>query len=373
MFNYGNVDPLPVPPPLLDPLESTPQTPPTAHGKPGPEWPLAPPSEGFHLVSEPNNGRKPKPGRDGLDGMKASILLKQSAASAHNWSAGIQFRHRTWRHDRARVLDALESPQLSGRRFWRFRDCGSEAIVYQDPSDPTRYKVGCKRCHDRFCLPCSQDRARLILANIKEQLPEAPTRFLTLTLKHSDEPLPEQLDRLYDAFKILRRREFWREKVSGGVAFLELKLSRGDSRWHPHLHVLIRGKFLPQKALSDLWLNITGDSHIVDVRMAKHIGQVYRYLVSYVTKGWDVGLYRNRPRLCEAIHALKGRKLLTCFGDFAKLHLLKPPEAETWKALGTLAEIQDRATLGDAAAIAALETLQAPGYVAPPEAIPPEE
>lgn len=311
-----------------------------------------------------------------------------------NALAGINFRHATWAANRQRVLEALmpidptplawidleADPSLpdvdpypaAPPRHHRFRACGTKSIVLQSADDPSRYKIGCERCHDRFCLPCMQDRARLIVANLRSQLSYEPTRFLTLTLKHSDEPLGEQLDRLYSSFRCLRRRAFWTDAVTGGVAFLELKLSPNDQRWHPHLHVLCRGSYVPRKLIADAWLQITGDSFIVDIRMAKSPEHLYSYLTRYVTKGWDAGVYRELHKLREAISALAGRKLLASFGDFSRLRLLAPPNSETWLELGTLQEIISLAAQRVSWAMQACAAIYSVSYNPPVSAVPPD-
>lgn len=298
---------------------------------------------------------------DPIDPKRPLAPLLDRSCRKQNANAGVCFRHNTWSANRDRVLEALvtddpdplawirirDEPSLTDTepvpppttRARRFSACGTRSIVLQSAEDPTRYKIACERCHDRFCLPCMQDRARLIVANLKAQLPYEPTRFITLTLKHNEAPLAEQLTRLYCAFSSLRRRQFWQDTVAGGIAFLELKLSSADDRWHPHLHVLVRGKYVPQKLLADAWLQITGDSYIVDVRLVKSPDQLYSYLARYVTKGWGPGIYRKIHKLREAMQALVGRKLLASFGDFARLRLLQPPTSETWLELGTLQEI----------------------------------
>ncbi|KKM22730.1 hypothetical protein LCGC14_1622340 [marine sediment metagenome] len=299
-----------------------------------------------------------------MDPIDPRVPLSELAVRVHrrpNALAGIAFRHSSWSQNRARVFAALTPDDPDPLAWIRFRDdpdtedmpplppasnrtrrfiaCGTRSVVLRSVDDPSRYKVACQRCHDRFCLPCMQDRARLIVANLKAQLKYEPTRLITLTLKHNHDPLTEQLDRLYSSFTALRRRAFWHDAVSGGVAFLELKLSSTDDCWHPHLHVLARGSYLPQKLISDAWLQITGDSHIVDIRLAKSPEHLYGYLTRYVTKGWDAGIYRKLHALREAIQALKGRKLLASFGDFSGLRLLEPPTSETWVELGTLHEV----------------------------------
>lgn len=331
------------------------------------------PPEGFRLIQDQNRLPLQTAAKDPLDSSLVMQPTVERAARTSNLIAGTIFRHSTWQSDRDRVEAALHDPRIRGPRFWRFRDCGTQAVVFKTADDPPRYKVGCTRCHDRFCLPCAQDRARLIVANMKEQIPYETTRFLTLTLKHSDDPLAQQLERLYIGFAHLRRRTFWRGLVTGGIAFLELKLASSDKRWHPHLHVLVRGKYIPQKILSDSWLQITGDSFIVDIRLAKTPTQVYSYLAKYVTKGWGPGVYRNYDRLTEAIIALKGRKLLLAFGNLAHVKLLDPPTKETWEELGTLHEVIELSRQKVPWAMAAYHHLFARDFTPPVDRVPPDE
>lgn len=382
-------------PTSLDPPESTLHPPRRRSRRPGQGFPFAEPTGGFHLVPDENTPRVSTPGPDPKDDPLGKNTISGRSTGKPNMLAGIHFRHHTWNLNRVRVLEALldddpnklawidfdDDPNLPdvaprpapSERSRRFIACGTRSIVLQSADDPKRYKIGCERCHDRFCLPCMQDRARLIVANLKAQLKYEPTRFLTLTLKHTDAPLREQLDRLYASFVTLRRRAFWQEAVTGGVAFLELKLSSADDAWHPHLHVLLRGKYLAQRLIADAWLQITGDSFIVDIRMAGSPEHLYSYLTRYITKGWDTGIYRTLHKLREAISALKGRKLLSSFGDFSSLRLLAPPTSETWVELGTLREVLTLAAARCAWAMAACVVIFSPSYEPPACVEPPDD
>ena len=368
-------------PTSVHPPESTMHPPPRGRRKPGPGFPLVQSTGDFRLTATENRPPASQPASDPIDTSAPLVPLVDRSLRPPNATAGIRFRHATWSANRQRVAEGLRGFDTyshkhdarlchlpysytrdyhqPSRRELRFADCGLRSIVLRSVDDPNRFKIACERCHDRFCLPCMQDRARLIVANLKAQLSYEPTRFLTLTLKHSDDPLQSQLDRLYESFATLRRRGFWGQHVTGGIAFLELKLSPNDNRWHPHLHVLLRGSYLPQQLVRDAWLQITGDSHIIDLTMIKSPEQLYSYLTKYVTKGWDAGMYRDHPRLVEAISALMHRKLLTCFGEFAHLRLLQPPTVETWVELGTLHELyvlRDRGVPWALAAYAAIFT-----------------
>lgn len=332
-----------------------------------PTWPAVVGSGGFSLVGDDPGRKKSKPptGRPAAGADPPS--LTERAAVGVNLKSGIMFRHETWSTDRQRILAVLDGPEFSSERFFRFANCGAQSIVFVDPANPDRYKVGCNRCHDRFCLPCSQDRARLIGANLRDQMPDGPIRFVTLTLKHSDAPLAEQLDRLYESFARLRQRAFWKRSVSGGAAFTEVKISRTDGRWHPHLHVMCQGKYLPQNLLADAWFEVTGDSSIVDVRMAKSAEAVTRYLASYVTKGWSNAIYHHPEKLREIMLAMKGRKLVRTFGTWSKLRLLEPPPDGDWQPVATLHELIERARAGEAEARRILTVLHADYWVPPLE------
>ncbi len=173
-------------------------------------FPLTESTGRFRLVADESRPRPETPATDPIDPDRLLEPILNRSFRASNVLAGISFRHATWHRDRARVQEALDptdpdphawiryehDPDWEGLdplpfpsdRARRFRQCGERSVVLQHADDPSRYKVACQRCHDRFCLPCMQDRARLIVANLRAQVKYEPTRFLTLTLKHNDAP-----------------------------------------------------------------------------------------------------------------------------------------------------------------------------------------
>jgi hypothetical protein len=173
-------------------------------------------------------------------------------------------------------------------------------------------------------------------------------RFLTFTLKHNDTPLADQLDRLYLAFRTLRRRPLWRTQVTGGAMFLEVKVGK-DGRYHPHLHVLAEGGWIDQKALSADWLAVTGDSFIVDVARVDDPGHRARYVTKYATKPADSTIIRDPAKLDEFLIAIKGRRLYQPFGNWrallADVDASEPPRPMT--SLGSIYTICARAAQGD--------------------------
>ena len=286
-----------------------------------------------------------------------------------NWNASINFRHSGWNHDRRRVYESLRRTQQSGGRIHDFTSCGKHAYVFQSVQDPEMYALGGSSCHDRFCLPCGRERSRIIATNVKLRVQGKSARFLTLTLRSDTEPLHELLAKLTQDFTSLRRAKLWPKRVTGGVAFLEVKWITKTQRWHVHLHALLQGRYVPHAELSKLWLKITGTSDVVDIRIVENEAHCTHYICKYASKPLDRTVVVEPDRLDEAIVALKGKRLCMTFGSWRGYKLTDPQETGEWVQLGTLAEILTQAEAGEPTAMEALDALKveyAPSTRAPP-------
>lgn len=267
------------------------------------------------------------------------------------------YRHSGWARDRARVYAALRRAEPSLWRVSNFGICGCNAWIDRSDDDPTQYRIRSDRCHDRWCLPCGQERARVIAYNVHERIDAKRTRFVTLTLKSEHESLASLLDLLYSSFARLRRTNLWVGTQVGGVAFLEVRWSPGQRRWHPHLHILTEGKYIAQPALSAAWRQATGGSYIVDVRAIRSTERAVSYVVKYASKPHDMSIIRDPDRLDEAIIALKGRKLCLTYGTWRGVSLTAVPDRGTWTPVASLSDLLQRADAGDTDAIALLRLL----------------
>jgi len=81
-------------------------------------------------------------------------------------------------------------------------------------------------------------------------------RFLTLTLKEGSK------NDIHECFRVLKERI--RRKFSD-FEYFAVKIS-GD---RPHMHLVYFGSFMLQRWLRSAWLEITGDSFIVDIRSTR--------------------------------------------------------------------------------------------------------
>ncbi len=118
--------------------------------------------------------------------------------------------------------------------------------------------------------------------------------------------------------------------------FFQIKKSKADGFWHPHLHVLISGRFLLHSELVTLWNDITGDSKIVDIRAVEDSEKSAKHIARYAVKPGNI-LEFSLDDACDMIAALKGRRLVGVFGT-AKNVSLRPARDETsseWESVGS--------------------------------------
>lgn len=255
-----------------------------------------------------------------------------------------RWRHASWQTTRKRVYESLCRTMQPVARIHSFSACGSAAFVVKHRIEPDRYRIVGSGCRDRFCLPCARERSRVVVDNVTKYLKHQPVRFLTLTLRHRDVSLSEQLRRLYECFRKLRSSAYWRKHVTGGAAFLEVTLSLNGT-WHPHYHCLIQGKYLPRSEVRRLWHEITGDSHIVDVRMARGDVEVIKYITKYVTKSFSGRISRDPEKLDELVAAMYRVRTIIAWGTWRDLQATEAVADTDWEYLCTLEDLVRRASL----------------------------
>ena len=255
------------------------------------------------------------------------------------------------------MTSVLKSVFRETKRLSRFLSCGDAAWVYRSASQPAKVKVCSDTCRDRWCRACQRDRSRIIASNLRRRLEGLEVKMITLTLKHRDQALRHQVDRLIEHFRTLRRNPLWKKAIEGGVAFIEVKYNPATDLWHPHVHILCTGTWIKQSDLADTWYAITGDSFNVDIRLVRDLDRVAYYVVKYASKPIATVLYRHPRRLREAIIALQGRHLCMTFGTFRGWKLTHTGDADDWVLLGTLESFIRRAHDGDCEAIAVDDTL----------------
>lgn len=270
---------------------------------------------------------------------------------------GPTFRHTGWVRQRTAIRAALESVLVPLKRLQRWDACGSNVWVMRSEANPPVYKLHADCCRDRFCRPCGNARSRLLGDNLAAKLGSDRARLVTLTLRSANEQLADLIRLLYDSFRKLRRSALWKRAVTGGGAFLEVKYNAKLNRWHPHLHVIVQGKWIDQRLLSKLWESITATSWIVDVRLIRNKREAVNYVSKYTTKPLSGSFVDNPDRLAEAVVALSGTHLCFTFGSWRKWKLFQRPKDGPWHSVDTLVAVVRRAVAGSVADFGVLERL----------------
>lgn len=108
-----------------------------------------------------------------------------------------------------------------------------------------------------------------------------PRAMLTLTVSsnHYDTP-DDAAAALKRGLRLLRLRLKRHPRL---VNFSFLAIFEAHKSGYPHLHLLIRGKFIPWEMLTKWWEEITGSTH-VDIRKIDTTGKAAFYVAKYLGK-----------------------------------------------------------------------------------------
>lgn len=221
-------------------------------------------------------------------------------------------------------------------RAQRLRDCRSNAWFTRHV-DTGEVRVASSSCSLRWCPVCSNCRRNYLTREVGDWVGTADhPKLITLTLKHTHAPLDHQVTHLYNFFRELRRRKDFRDAVTGGVWFFQIKKSKKDGLWHPHIHALITGKYLPHRRLRRMWIQITYGSEIVDIRPVRDPVKVASDVARYATSpGSLVNLAPDDA--IEMYEALHSRRICGTWGHARGISLRPKLDGEKgkWKPIGS--------------------------------------
>jgi len=197
-------------------------------------------------------------------------------------------------------------------RAWKLRDCCANPTIRQREDGSTFFSPS--RCRDRLCPLCAKCDARKTANRVKATTSSwDQVRHLTLTMKSNDKPLVEQIDQLLASFRRLRQRRWWSDRVNGGIGTLEITHNPATKQWHPHLHVLLDGDYLPHAQLRNQWERVTAGSTIVHITAVHSRDDASTYIAKYVSKPSDVAKLDQQSAV-ELALALVGRRTVIAFG-----------------------------------------------------------
>lgn len=176
------------------------------------------------------------------------------------------------------------------------KDCGRKTVIGWKPAHVRAYRQRCKRW---TCDRCAKLNARKVrhLA-----LGGEPCTFLTLTVRPGNFATPnDAADALIVTFQSLMRL-LKRRYADHDLAFLAI-WEKTKAGW-PHLHVLMRAPFIPQRLISEYMKEHIG-SPIVHIQYINNATKAVRYVCKYISKslatfGRHRRYWRSRNWLTEA-------------------------------------------------------------------------
>jgi len=223
-----------------------------------------------------------------------------------------------------------------GKLLQRFQTCRKTAWFVQNVKT-FQIRVASQQCKLRWCPLCAAARQNYISAVTHDWLKTCRhPKLLTLTLRHTSAPLASQIDFLYASFNKLRKRKLFRTSVTAGVWFFQIKKSKTTGEWHPHIHTLIDGAYIPHGELKAIWAKITRGSDIVDIRSCKNLERTSKHIVRYAARPSDLADKTIDERL-ELFNALENRRLVGSWGSARSLSFkpTAPDDSEDWQNIGT--------------------------------------
>ena len=204
----------------------------------------------------------------------------------------------------------------------RFESCGSQYL-----------KIGCKdcqthiicpkRCEVRICTTCAKKynyRIRKRQSSLIKQFPKTKLKrwmMLTVTKKVNKYYSPTTSDAkdLFKQYRKLSNKLYPKSQGCGSFAVLEV----GQEN-NLHIHALVYGYYVPQSKISKLWLELTGDSKIVDIQEVKNQRHSLNYILKYLTKPIDKV---NPEKLADYTNLLLGLRRIRTYGILYNYPLAK--------------------------------------------------
>jgi len=133
-------------------------------------------------------------------------------------------------------------------------------------------------CRSWNCETCQPKRKRQLLARCAAG---RPNRFITLTTaRTTGTNARDRLRMLARAWRTIVKRL---HRLHPFTPIEYLAVVEATKAGEPHLHILYRGPFVPQRRLSQ-WMAELATAPIVDIRRIRHQREVVRYVGKYITK-----------------------------------------------------------------------------------------
>lgn len=216
-------------------------------------------------------------------------------------------------------------------------------------------KLQASYCNKRFCAVCNHRRTAILidkfLPEIKESISNGGQfKHITLTFgTKNNNNLQKEYDLLWKAWKKTRRSVKYHirngdiehtvgEERLSAIVKLEINYKQNekypDGKYHPHLHLIVKGNGRLSKFLKDKWLEMCHKIEKDASSRAQNTTNVYSQdalleVFKYVHKPVDEDGNPYPPEVIDNIfRTLKGKRILRTYGDFRNQNDDKTTEEE---------------------------------------------
>ena len=217
----------------------------------------------------------------------------------------------------------------------RLLDCRSRAWFIRH-EETGHVRLASKQCRLRWCFHCSEARQQFITSAVLPWFSKVEKpRLLTVTLKHNQDPLEEQIDFLYKSFAKLRNRKICKDAIRGGIWFFQVTYNQKTGEWHPHIHALLDAEYMLHAKLMSDWYSITGDSTIVHIRNVDNPEKTLSHNARYAARPSAI-LKIPKSLWPELFSAFNKRRICGTWGTAREISLRpsKPEDSEKWHDIG---------------------------------------
>jgi hypothetical protein len=194
-------------------------------------------------------------------------------------------------------------------------------------------RIAHHQCRKKWCPLCERSIAAKRSAELTKKVRHFQwPLFATFTMANEFDLKNEPVKRLKKAFRKLRHRRIWKDRVKGGCVCVEVT-NRGNG-WHVHLHAVIDCRWLsfrtpappprsPASLIREYGMNskhelerewakcLKAPLGICDVSRANR-GTIAKEVVKYAVKGSD--LIECKEPIGDIIRALQASRLMGTFG-----------------------------------------------------------
>jgi len=255
-----------------------------------------------------------------------SDLLERNVVTRHqpNWKK-IRREHTLARQKQLEGIESTEIFKLTIESklreagchetwFKNFLKCGREKFYLMCPCGEGQ--EASYQCSQKICPRCNwriADTRRKELEEITRGM--TGVKHLVLTQKNFPTLTRSKIQQSRKNLLALRRQKIF-GKVFGGCASLEF--TNEDAGWHMHWHILIHAKFIPIHKIAEAWAKLVGQEFAIckikDVTEGSYLQEVCKY----AAKGSEIAGWKPN-QILEFAEALRGTRLFTVFGTFARV------------------------------------------------------